>query len=169
MSIDEAALKVNLFYNINLDELIGFEDVENGKSFLPACNVAVIMLRGLCKSWKQPIAYFLVNTIFKAEYATRTILQVVEKLQEVGLQLIAVVSDMDNNFVKMAQLLGVVNDEPYFEVNGKKIFYFFDPPHALKASRNMFATNNITIDTKNISWSYMETLYNIDKTIKTTD
>lgn len=123
----------------------------------------VMLLLSCYGAWKQPLAYFFINSIFQAEYVAHTISQVVEKLQEVGLHVIAVVTDMDNNFVKMAQILGVVNDKLYFEVNGRKIFYFFDPPHALKAVHNNFQANNIIVDTKNISWSYVETLYNIDK------
>lgn len=164
MCIDEASIKANLFYNINLDEVIGFEDIGDGKSSLPACNIAVIMLRGLCTSWKQPIAYFFLNTTFKAEDAKRIILQVIVKLQEIGLKLIALVSDMGSNFSQMAHSLGVKSESPYFEVNDEIIFYFYDTPHIVKAVRNNFKTNIIKIETKCVSWSYVERLYNVDKT-----
>lgn len=62
--IDEIALKANLYYNISQDEVIRFENLGHEKKFLPACNAAVIMIRGICTSWKQPIAYYLLNSTF---------------------------------------------------------------------------------------------------------
>lgn len=62
--IDEFALKANLYYNISRDEVIGFENIGYEKKFLPACNAVVIMIKGICTSWKQPIAYYLLNSTF---------------------------------------------------------------------------------------------------------
>lgn len=52
--IDEMSLKAHLFYNITTDKVIGFEDIGYSQncSQLPACNVAVVMVKGICQSWK---------------------------------------------------------------------------------------------------------------------
>lgn len=55
--IDEMSLKANLFYNSTRDKVISFEDLELDNIndlHLPACNAAVILIRGIFKSWKQP-------------------------------------------------------------------------------------------------------------------
>lgn len=59
--IDEMSLKAHLFYNISRDRVIGFENtgcLNSENSTLPACNVAVMMVKGICESWKQPFSYF---------------------------------------------------------------------------------------------------------------
>lgn len=66
LCIDEASIKANLYYNINRDEVIGFEDLGDNKLFLSACNVATLMIRRICTNWKQPLAYFLLNSSFSA-------------------------------------------------------------------------------------------------------
>lgn len=57
--IDKMSLKSHLFYNITTDKVIGFEDIgySQNNSQLPACNV-VIMVKGICQSWKQPLCIF---------------------------------------------------------------------------------------------------------------
>lgn len=44
----------------------------------------------------------------------------------------------------------------------KKIFYFFDPPHLIKATRNNLQ-NIIKSGDKTMSWQQIEELYEIDK------
>ena len=62
LCFDEMAIKAHLYYNITDDEVVGFEDLGKKKAFLPALNVLVMMVRGLSSNWKQPLAYFFVNT-----------------------------------------------------------------------------------------------------------
>lgn len=54
ISIDTMLLKASLFYIINRDIVIGFHDTHYTKSFLTACNAAIIMVRGLTNKFKQP-------------------------------------------------------------------------------------------------------------------
>lgn len=67
LSMDEMFLKAHLFYNSTRDKVIGFEDLgldNRSEKYLPACSVAVMLVRGICQSWKQPLAYFF----FKFNY-----------------------------------------------------------------------------------------------------
>lgn len=52
LCMDEA-IKANLCYNISQDEVIGFEDMGDDKSFFPACNVAVLMIREFCYNYTK--------------------------------------------------------------------------------------------------------------------
>lgn len=79
--MDEVSLKANLYYNISRDEIIGLEDHGHKKKFLPACNAAVIMVRGICKSWKQPLAYYLLNSTFDAADIQDVIQETIRRLQ----------------------------------------------------------------------------------------
>jgi len=69
------SLKAHLFYNVSRDTVIGLEDIgclnsENkeigclNSKLLPACNVAVMMVKVICESWKQP--YFFVHSAMRA-------------------------------------------------------------------------------------------------------
>ena len=75
-------------------------------------------------------------------------------------------------------MLSVNKNNPFFYVNGFKIFYLFDPPHAIKAARNNFMNNDISaqsriiyplfirneppVNPNLIKYEYVETLFNKD-------
>lgn len=154
LCMDEASLKANLFYNISQDMVYGFEDCGEGKSILPACNVAVLMVRGVCLNWKQPIGYFFLNSTFPATRLKDIITQSITKLQAIGYIVIAFVSDMGQNFMSAAKELKVTIESPYFIVNNQQVAYLIDSPHAVKASRNNCLKNKLKYNEQFISWQY---------------
>jgi len=58
----------------------------------------------------------------------------------IGINSIAFVTDMSPNFSKFSNDVNVSFTIPFFFLlNNKKVIYnIFDPPHVLKATRNMF-------------------------------
>ena len=100
---------------------------------------------------KKPIAYYFLNSTLDAIKAKEIIIQVIKKLKEIGLTVIALSTDMGDNFGQLASLLGVSTNSPYFFVNGKKVFYIYDPPHVQKACKNNFSDDIIIGDTKIMS------------------
>jgi hypothetical protein len=52
------SIKSHLFYIIGNDEVIGFEDLGKGKTFKPALNSLVLMIKGIYSNRKLPLAYF---------------------------------------------------------------------------------------------------------------
>lgn len=72
ISIDTMSLKASLFYIINRDIVIGFHDTHHDthytKSFLTACNAAIIMIRGLTNKFKHPLSYFFLNSWMLMNY-----------------------------------------------------------------------------------------------------
>lgn len=70
---------------------------------------------------------------------------------------------MGTDYKKTAKKLGVTHERPYYTVNGQKIFYFFDPPHLIKAARNNLLNNIIKSGDKIFSWQHIENLYEVDK------
>lgn len=73
-----------------------------------------------------PCILFLKNVMYKT----------IPMLQEIGLKVTVLTSDMGSNNLQLAKVLGVTSEHPYFFVNEQKVFYFFDVPHILKAIRN---------------------------------
>ena len=162
--IDTASIKSNLFYMINRDEVIGFEDYGDGKkSILPAGEVAVVMVKSTMDKWQQPLAYFLLNKSFDSEKSKCVILDCIYKLQSIGLIVLSLITDMGSDYRKMIKLLGVTKEKPYFTVENQKIFYMFDPPHDIKACRNNFMENNIFVNNNLIDWKWVQKTYEYDQ------
>lgn len=128
---------------INRDVVIGFHNTGYTKSFLTACNAAVIMVRGLTNKFKQPLGYFFLNSAMNADELKIIITECVTKLQNINLTVIAQITDMGTDYLKAAKKLGVTEETPYYIVNEQKTFYIVDPPHLIKASRNNLRSNVI--------------------------
>ncbi|KMQ87570.1 thap domain-containing [Lasius niger] len=90
-------------------------------------------------------------------------IECVTKLQNINLRVIAEITDMGTDYQKAAKKLGITEEIPYYIVNNQKIFYFFDPPHLIKAARNNLLNNVIKSGDKIMSWQYIEKLFEIDK------
>ncbi|XP_046387255.1 uncharacterized protein LOC124156641 [Ischnura elegans] len=165
LSIDEMSLKSNLFYDINNDDIIGFEDDGENKALSPAKNALVVMARGIYSPWKQPIAYFFVGSSCKAKALYEILMKCIEALFNIGLNVVSITSDMGSNFVQLSKILGITREKPFFSFNGSDIVYIFDPPHLLKSLRNNLIKYDFHFYDKVASWSDIRALYNQDKNV----
>lgn len=134
----EMTLKTNLYYLIKNDEIIGFNQTKNIKTYEPTKHALVLMIRGINVNWKLPIAYFLVSNSCTGLELQDIIFSTISKLFNIGINVKAFVTDMGPNFFKFAEDVNVSPTRPFFLINDKKIIYIFDPPHILKATRNIF-------------------------------
>jgi len=139
---DEMSLKSHLFYNVSRDEIIGFEDMGNNKSFIPAKNVLVLMARSIAGDWKIPVCYCFVETACSSKILKDLIFDVIIKLRNSGATVLAFVTDMGSNFMQLSRELGISTENSIFSVKEEKIVYFFDTPHLIKALRNMLLLYN---------------------------
>lgn len=73
---------------------------------------------------------------------------------------------MGSNFVALSKKLGITPEHSHFEVNGKKIYYLFDPPHLLRATRNNMYENNLKLDDQETDLNYIKQFYEADKQVK---
>mgnify|MGYP002803931165 FL=1 len=163
ISFDEMSLKSNVIYQSNTDELIGLEDLGDGnKTNSLATSAIVFMARGLVENWKQPLAYYLVNESCGSEKVKEKLEDVIKKVEKIGLNVVAVISDIGSNFQKLIREMGITPDKPWFIHNGKKIYYLYDPPHIIKAVRNNLIKYDYHFDGKVASWRDIIALYNID-------
>lgn len=126
-------------------------------------NAAVILIRGIFKSWKQPLAYFFLHSSINASHLVDILYKVIINLRNIGLKVVSIMSDMGSNFLKLSELLHINIEKPYFKINNQKIFYIFDVPHLLKATRNNLMRHNYIENDKATSWQYIIDLYNADK------
>lgn len=71
------------------DSVVGFQDFgfrEETKSVDVANLLLVFMLRGNYRSWKQPIAYFLVSHSVTPDTLLRIIMRVLSELHDTGIE-----------------------------------------------------------------------------------
>ena len=91
--------------------------------------------------------------------------QVIDKIKSIGLEIVAVISDLGSNFQSFITELGITEVQPWFVHNGDKIFYINDPPHIIKAIRNNLLKYNFHFLYKVASWSDLEEVFNHDSTL----
>lgn len=159
---DEMSLKSHLFYNVSRDEIIGFEDTGNNKSFIPAKNVLVLMARSIAGDWKIPVCYCFVETACSSKILKDLIFDIIIKLRNSGAMVLAFVTDMESNFMQLSRELGISTENSIFSIQEEKIVYFFDTPHLIKALRNMLLLHNFVFNNKIASWADIVEFYNRD-------
>lgn len=100
---DEMPLKSNLYYMLNKDEIIGFHQTNNSKTYNPAKFALVLMIRDININWKQPIAYFFVSGSCTGKDLQEIIIVTIQKLFNIGLNVKGFVTDMGSNFLSFSK------------------------------------------------------------------
>lgn len=144
------------------DEIIGFQETCTGKSYQPAKYALVVFAKGIHVNWKQPIGYIFVHSACAVQDLESMLFDTIRILFEIKLYVRAVVSDAGSNFCKFAKEKGVNQETPYFYVNNKLIYYFFDTPHLIKSARNTFFKYNIHFENYITSKFHLESFYKRD-------
>ena len=133
LCMDEMSLKTHLLYSVPKDKIIGLEDYGNGfRTNKVATSALALMARSINGKWKQPIGYVLVNGGCPTEILEDIMKEALDKLDQIGLNVLIVMSDMGSNFHSFANRMGVTPDKPWFTHGNKTYFLMFDPPHLLK-------------------------------------
>lgn len=137
LCMDEMSLKTHLFYDVPADKIVGLEDFGGGyRTNKVATSVLVFLIRSISGKWKQPLGYVLVNEACSADETERMMKEAIDKLENIGLKILVVMSDMGSNFHSLVRHLGVSPEKPWFIHNNTKNFVIFDPPHLMKCVRN---------------------------------
>ena len=111
-------------------------------------NVLVIMARGICGKWKQPVYYDFDSTLSK-----ELLFQVIRSIEDVGLKVYALVSDLGSANRKLHGSLAINPERTFFEHpsdSRRKVHVFADIPHMLKLMRNHFLDSGLRQQSGNI-------------------
>ncbi len=121
------------FDEVSLRKSVEFDQKEE-KVYGPHGNVQVGMIRGLFSKFKQPVFYD-----FDAAMEPSILYSIHNNLAKIGIQIVAVVSDMGTKNVRLWNQLSVSQSRPFFILpSGEKVNVFADVPHLLKLLRNHF-------------------------------
>lgn len=170
---DEVSLKAHLTYGEKKDKITGFVDDGNQREPEFAHHAQVFMVRGLIKNYKQPVAYTFAASATKGPELAKQIKEIVSKLQEAGLTVVASVCDQGTNNRQAMKLLlnetrgiylrrGEEPKENIIIINGKEIVPLYDPPHLLKGMRNNLLNKDLQFEKdgtiKTAKWSHLRLL-----------
>ena len=92
------------------------------------------MVRGLASNWKYPIFYD-----FDCPVRKELLNEIIIKLEEIGINIIGMVSDMGSTNKALRTSLNITNSNTSFKNpydNSRNVYVFADVPHLLKLVRN---------------------------------
>nr|AAT95992.1 transposase [Drosophila willistoni]AAT95996.1 transposase [Drosophila willistoni] len=115
----------------------------------PSDYVQLAIVRGLKKSWKQPV-FFDFNTRMDPD----TLNNILRKLHRKGYLVVAIVSDLGTGNQKLWTELGISESKTWFSHPADdhlKIFVFSDTPHLIKLVRNHYVDSGLTINGKKLT------------------
>lgn len=143
--------------------IIMFDEIKIRKEYIydrledeilkPFAYAQVVMMRGLFKSWKQPIFYdydfkmtaktlFEIINFLESSGMSKNSSEVLNfnKYYSAGFPVVAMVSDLGGGNRGLHTELEISKSKPHFlnPCNGEKIYVFADVPHLLKLIRNHF-------------------------------
>ena len=124
------------------------------------------MERGIIQKWKQPIAYYLVNESCQLQLKS-IVSEAITHLEAMDLSVVSLVSDQGSNFMSFLKYTKVSEVKPFFELNGKKYFAMYDPPHLLKSVRNNLLKYDFEFDGKVAKWAHIKELFRKDQKLPT--
>eukprot|EP00112_Aurelia_sp_Birch-Aquarium-sp1_P019875 Seg500.5 transcript_id=Seg500.5/GoldUCD/mRNA.D3Y31 product="DNA transposase THAP9" pseudo=true protein_id=Seg500.5/GoldUCD/D3Y31 len=183
LMFDEVKIKNNLVWDKHSGQLIGFMDlgdpdlnfVSAEKEIPLATHMLVIYLRGICTDLKYPFGNFATTAVTSFQLLPIFWSSVFYLEKACNLWVIAVVSDgasANRKFYKLHRKIGnQAENEVTYRVYAKhrQIYFFADPPHLLKTSRNCLHNSGYGLqsrlmwnDGKTLMWSHIMQLYNDD-------
>ncbi|VEN55423.1 unnamed protein product, partial [Callosobruchus maculatus] len=128
-------------------------DQSNDCIIKPYDYVQVVLIKGIFKSWKQPIFYN-----FDCKMTSLILMDIIKFVEDSGFHVVAMVSDLGGANRGLHNELNISENKPYFENprNKENIFVLADVPHLLKLIRNNFVDHGFIIKDKLIKKDIVE-------------
>ena len=162
LSMDEMKIRSGLFFRKHTGELVGFANLGEANENLElliethdsttskrlAEEVLVFMLRHISKpSMSFPVAMYPSASV-SGEKLYPVVFEVVEALELHGLSVVSITSDGNSPNHKFYRMCGLDSSSPTYKTpnpyalsKNRDIYFFCDPPHLLKTTRNNFANS----------------------------
>ena len=169
MVLDAMSIRKQIEFDQHNKRFIGCVDLGSGpEEDSNASEVLVFMLVGLNGKWKAPVAYFLTN-VLSAETQKQLLFHCLERLHELGFEVLALTADGHATNIAMWALLGAdlnPNSNAYKvsiqPVDGQQhpTYVFIDVCHVMKLLRNtLHAYSGIRSKDGIVSWELIHSLY----------
>ncbi|CAK1598210.1 unnamed protein product, partial [Parnassius mnemosyne] len=167
---DEVQLSAHLNFVASNDEIEGFVKADGPPKF--ADHALVVMLRGICASWRQPVAYYFCQGTTPAATLKHILKDMVKKVFESGLKPLAFICDQGATSQRALKDLQEETKRHCFQNNIKfdgsiligasNLSVIYDPPHLIKGLRNNMLNKNLIFEGKLTKWEDIVDVYNYD-------
>lgn len=123
-------------------------DKKNDTTLGPSKYIQVVIAKGICGKWKQPIFYHYDRNIIK-----NLLDKIISKLENIGYPVYAINCDMGGANRGLWTALNISEEKTWFEnpISSKNIYAFADAPHLIKLLRNHFLDSGFILDDKIIN------------------
>ncbi|XP_055584969.1 uncharacterized protein LOC129737836 [Uranotaenia lowii] len=162
------SIKPQITYNAKSDVFFGFPDTgrlrknENNNHMKLASEAITVMISGLYRNYKQPIAFFLAHNSLGSQGQLILLKKCIQAVKRIGLIPVAMTMDQGSTNIKMLREAGVSKNKPWIVVDGEKVGIFYDAPHLIKSARNALKKTNAVSNGKIASFRHVELLYEVD-------
>ena len=150
--LDEVQLKRKIEYDTALKQLTGYVSPELGRDTEEASHAMVFMIKGLCKPFKQVVAWYLTGMGTRGSQLWSVTLAVIKQLHQISLTVRVVTSDMGSANVGMWKAAGLDIHQNQNQcsvkhpcVDNMLLYFMADVPHLLKNMRNCLEKHHIAI------------------------
>ncbi|KAH8392592.1 hypothetical protein KR215_000626, partial [Drosophila sulfurigaster] len=150
---NEEMSEVDKLCVLSFDEMKVAEAIEYDSKadvvYEPSNYVHLAIVRGLIKSWKQPV-FFDFNTRMDVQ----TLHSIVTKLYKRGYPVVAIVCDCGPGNQRLWAELGISETKTWFSHpsdGNLKIFVFSDTPHLIKLVRNHYVGSGLVVNGKKLT------------------
>lgn len=123
-------------------------DKKNDTTLGPRNYVQVVMARGICGNWKQPIFYDYDQKLTK-----NLLFKIITKLENIGYPVYAINCDLGGSNRGLWKSLNISEETTWFTnpVSKKRVHVFADAPHMIKLLRNHFLDTGFVLNNKVIT------------------
>lgn len=150
---DHEKLTVLLFDELKVCSTVENDDLCDG-IMAPHSRMLVVMALGIASKWKQPIF-----VDFDVKMSKIILLDIIDKLEEIGYKVICCVTNCDGANVKLWNELEITYENPTFCIpNGRRIVYIPDSHHLLKLARNWLLDTGFCLNGSEINKKPLEAL-----------
>jgi len=157
--VDQMSLQTYLYYNISQDSIVGFNQSSSHKTYDKASQALVFMIEGVNYKWKQFIAYYLLSSC-TLNNLTSIVFSVIRRLRNIDFNILALVSDQSKELVSFSKMMHVSSNRPYFDIDGQRIVYIFNPLTLLRTTCDMFFKYSLYVNNEVIEKKYLDMYYN---------
>lgn len=129
---DAMHIRKELAYNKHRDMVEGYVDNGSERKCEMATEITLFMVRSLFGSWKYNISYFTSKNGINGVDLVELIHKNISCIQDIGLNVKAVVADQGAPNRSAYKHIGITSDEPFATINNKKMYFIFDVCHLIK-------------------------------------
>ena len=162
--LDEMSLRTGFSYDSQTDKIHGYEDDGEERTTRKVKSALCVMVVGITRRWKYPLAFFLTDTVMKSSSVCDVIERSIGALEDQGFIVKGFTTDQGSNLVRAFNLLGYTSSNPSIHLRGSSYLVFRDPPHLLKSARNFLLNGDVKVPGFDVpaTWKHLIDFHRLD-------